>query len=125
MELNYRQAGLDDLACLVQMLANDSLGANRESAAMGMLDSYQQAFEHISGDPNNELVVVELDEVIVASLQMTYIPYLTYQGSWRALIEGVRVHQDYRSRGIGKLVFTWALEQARKRGVQYGAVDLG
>jgi GNAT superfamily N-acetyltransferase len=48
-------------------------------------------------------------------LQLTFIPYLTHQGSWRALIEGVRVHKDYRSHGIGKALFSWAIERARQR----------
>ena len=61
----------------------------------------------------NELVVAECEGIVVGVLQLTYIPYLTYQGSWRALIEGVRVHKDYRSKGIGKELFTWAIEKAR------------
>ena len=75
--------------------------------------SYYDAFEHIVEDSNNELVVAECEGIVVGVLQLTYIPYLTYQGSWRALIEGVRVHKDYRSKGIGKELFTWAIEKAR------------
>ena len=49
-------------------------------------------------------------------LQLTFIPYLTHQGTWRALIEGVRVHKDCRGQGVGRAMFEWAIERARQRG---------
>jgi hypothetical protein len=41
-------------------------------------------------------------ERVVGVLQLTYIPSLTYQGGWRALIEGVRVDGSERSQGLGR-----------------------
>ena len=60
------------------------------------------AFAAIAGDPNNELVVATLDGTVVAMLQLTFIRYLTHQRSWRALIEGVRVHSGHRSQGMAR-----------------------
>ena len=54
--------------------------------------------------------------VVIGVLQLTVIPYLTYQGGRRALIEGVRVHADWRSRGVGRLMFEWAIRRAQARG---------
>ena len=48
-------------------------------------------------------------------MQLTFIPHLTHTGTWRCLIEGVRIHTDYRGRGIGTRVFEWAIERARQR----------
>lgn len=48
-------------------------------------------------------------------LQITFIPYLTYQGRWRALVEGVRVSAGVRSRGVGAAMLQWAIERARSR----------
>jgi len=70
---------------------------------------------HIQNDPNNELTVVESDGAIVGMLQLTFIPYLTYQGSWRCLIEGVRIKESFRGKGLGTQVFQWAIERARER----------
>jgi hypothetical protein len=53
--------------------------------------------------------VVELDSKVVGVLQLTYIPYITYRGSWRALIEGVRVDSSLRASGIGRKLLTWAV----------------
>lgn len=113
MTIDFRPALRADVECIVEMLADDPLGTKRENAVKPLPKSYYDAFEHIVEDPNNELVVAECEGIVVGVLQLTYIPYLTYQGSWRALIEGVRVHKDYRSKGIGKELFTWAIEKAR------------
>src|SRR5690606_1895139 len=62
------------------------------------------------------LVVATLGGRVGGVMQLTFIPYLTHQGSWRALIEGVRVDASARARGGGQRMFTWALERARERG---------
>jgi ribosomal protein S18 acetylase RimI-like enzyme len=99
------------------MLADDPLGAGREANRSPLPPSYVDAFAHIDRDANNELVVVEADgQAIVGVLQLTFIPSLTYQGGWRALIEGVRVAAKFRSSGIGKELFLWAIGRAKERG---------
>ena len=114
--VKFRRATREDLPAIVAMLAADPLGAQRETFASPLPASYYAAFEAIDRDPNNELVVTELDGHIVGVLQMTFIPYLTYRGRPRALIEGVRVSSEVRSQGIGRTLFLWAIERARERG---------
>ena len=116
MKLRFRPATSTDLTALVAMLADDPLGATREQAIDPLPLAYATAFGHINNDPNNELIVAEQGDEIVAMLQLTYIPYLTHQGAWRCLIEGVRVHSNYRGRGVGKLLFEWAIDRARNQG---------
>jgi GNAT superfamily N-acetyltransferase len=114
--IEFRPADRDDVPFIVDMLTDDPLGAKRENSARPLVESYYAAFDAISSDPNNELIVAEHDSMIMGVLQLTYIPYLTYQGSWRALIEGVRIHKDYRSQGLGRELFTWAIERSKSRG---------
>ena len=71
--------------------------------------------KNIQDDPNNELTIVERDGAIVGMLQLTFIPYLTYKGSWRCLIEGVRIKEEFRGKGLGTQFFQWAIERARER----------
>lgn len=115
MELLFRDATKNDLAQIVDLLANDNLGSQREDASKPLNSAYLRAFEQISADSNNQLVVVESDEKIAGILQITYIPYLTYIGSWRCLIEGVRVHKDFRGQGLGTKLFEWAIQQAKEK----------
>jgi GNAT superfamily N-acetyltransferase len=114
--LRLRRAQRDDLPALVRLLADDPLGAHREVASDPLPQAYYQAFAAIDADPNNELIVASLGCAPVGMLQLTYIPYLTHQGSWRALIEGVRVDARHRSRGLGTQLFEWAIQRATERG---------
>ena len=111
-----RSAVRADLPDIVRLLADDPLGAKREEYASPLPARYYAAFDAVDGDRNNELVVVELDGGIVGVLQLTYIPYITYRGSWRAQIEGVRIDSSLRSSGIGRRLFAWAIERAKSRG---------
>ena len=114
-ELTFRTAQPGDLETLVAMLADDPLGARRERAQTPLPPDYAAALATIDTDPNNELIVACSDDPVVGMLQLTFIPYLTHQGSWRALIEGVRVHRNWRSRGIGEALLAWAIARARGR----------
>jgi GNAT superfamily N-acetyltransferase len=114
--LRMRRARADDLDAIVRMLADDPLGSRRERYSNPLVPSYRRAFEAIDRDPNQHLAVCCDAERVVGVLQITYLPYLTYQGGWRALIEGVRTAADTRSRGIGRFMFEWAIAEARARG---------
>ena len=114
--VTFRRAGRDDVERIVQMLADDPLGAQRERYELPLPRSYLAAFEAIEADPNNEVVVACVDGKVIGVLQITFIPGLTYQGGWRALIEGVRVDAATRSSGLGKALVEHAIERARERG---------
>ncbi len=116
VELAIRPATQADLAAIVAMLADDPLGATRERFADPLPEDYFAAFAAIDRDPNNELVVAERAGAVVGVLQLTVTPYLTYQGGWRATVEGVRVADEARSAGIGRRLFEWAIARARERG---------
>ncbi len=116
MHLTYRLAIQADLIDIVRMLADDKLGTSRENFQVPLPDAYQQAFERIAGDPNQELTVVEQNGEVIATFQMTFIPYLTYQGGIRAQIEAVRVRSDQRGQGLGSEIFRYAIERAKQRG---------
>ena len=115
-DLTFRRATAGDVVAIVAMLADDDLGATRERFETPLPASYTRAFQEIDADANNELVVACLDDDVVGVLQLTFIPYLTHQGSRRALIEGVRVAHGYRGSGVGTRLFEWAIARARERG---------
>ena len=112
--LTFRRGRAEDVLDIVRMLADDPLGATRERDERPLPESYARAFRAIDEDPNNELVVACQGERVVGVLQLTYLPSLTYQGGWRALIEGVRVDSGERSQGLGKALFEWAIVRARE-----------
>ena len=117
MGLIFRKAKKSDVISIVQMLADDPLGQKREAFATPLPPQYYTAFENINQDSNQELVVVEnMDKKIIGTLQLSFIPYLTYQGGIRAQIEAVRIHKNYRGQGLGENFFKWAINRAKERG---------
>lgn len=115
-ELTIRAATRADLPAIVRMLAEDELGSQRERFETPLPQSYYTAFEAITADGNHELIVAELDGQVVGTLQLTFLPSLSYQGRTRAQVESVRVQQRFRSQGIGAVMMEWAIERARQRG---------
>jgi ribosomal protein S18 acetylase RimI-like enzyme len=105
-----------NLAAIVRLLSDDPLGTKRERYETPLPEGYLRAFDAIDADPNNELEVACRGGEVVGVLQLTFIPYLTYQGGWRALIEAVRIDSKHRSQGLGKAMFAWAIERSRSRG---------
>ena len=118
LHLTFREARESDLPALIDMLADDTLGAQREDSSRPVNPSYTSAFHGIDADPNNELVVVVADEALVGMLQLTFIPYLSHTGSWRCLIESVRIARPFRGYGLGSRLFQWAIDRARARNCQ-------
>ena len=112
-----RRALLADLPAIVALLAADDLGATRDGIRTEAdLAAYQRAFADIDRDPAQLLVVAEAEGRVVATLQLSFIPGLSRRGALRAQIESVRVAASARSRGLGHALFTWAIDEARRRG---------
>lgn len=114
--LTFRDAGIEDLAVLVRMYADDDLGSTREVLTEPLDESYLRAFRDIDRDSRQRLVVVEDQGEIVATLQLSFLPHLVLRGSERAQIEAVRVRSDRRGGGLGEAVLRWAINEARERG---------
>ncbi|MBB5619437.1 GNAT superfamily N-acetyltransferase [Pedobacter cryoconitis] len=113
-ELTFRLATKQDLPDILEMLADDTLGAERENNVLS--DKYIEAFEKICNDPNQELTIAEINGDKVATFQLTFLQYLTYEGGLRAQIEAVRTSSEYRGQGIGTKVFDYAIHRAKEKG---------
>ncbi|MDQ3394315.1 MAG: GNAT family N-acetyltransferase [Bacteroidota bacterium] len=114
--MKFRPAVIDDVPFIVQLLANDKLGQLREEFRDPLTERYYDAFANIEADPNQELIVIENgSKEIVATLQLSFIQYLTYKGGIRAQIEAVRIREDLRGEGIGQKLFQWAINRAKER----------
>ena len=96
MNLKFRQATREDLPAIVRILADDFLGATRERFETPLPESYVKAFEEIEADRNNELIVAEINDEVVGTLQITFTPSISFQGGKRATVESVRVDKQFR-----------------------------
>lgn len=116
MSLTYRKAKEPDLEAIVAMLADDPLGSKREQFESPLPQSYFDAFQRISQNPDQLLMVAVESEKIIGTFQLTFLPYLTYRGGIRAQIEAVRIHREHRGKGLGEKMFRWAIGRAEEEG---------
>ncbi|MCB8838008.1 GNAT family N-acetyltransferase [Aurantimonas sp. VKM B-3413] len=114
--LRVRAATKADLPAIVAMLADDDLGRAREAVGEPLHPGYLDAFAAIEADPNQILAVAAIDGAIVGTLQLSFLPGLSYRGGWRGQIEAVRIASDRRGQGLGRRVIQWAIETCRERG---------
>ncbi|MFF0362893.1 GNAT family N-acetyltransferase [Streptomyces fungicidicus] len=115
-DLEIRAAAADDLPAIVGMLADDPLGAQRESPED--LAPYLTALERLGADPNQHLVVAVREGRVVGTLQLTIVPGLSRRGATRSIIEAVRIHGDERGSGLGSRLIEWAIDASRREGCQ-------
>ncbi|WP_405696846.1 GNAT family N-acetyltransferase [Streptomyces coelicoflavus] len=113
-DLEIRPTTTEDIPAVVAMLADDPLGAQRESP--GDLGPYMAAFERLRTDPNQHLVVAVREGRVVGTLQLTIVPGLSRRGATRSIVEGVRVHGDERGSGLGTRLIEWAIDESRRQG---------
>ncbi|GAA3012036.1 GNAT family N-acetyltransferase [Streptomyces fulvorobeus] len=112
-DLAIRPAVLSDIPAIVAMLADDPLGAERESP--DDLTPYHTAFQRVTDDPNQHLVVAVRAERVLGTLQLTIVPGLSRRGSTRSIIEGVRIHAEERGSGLGTQMIQWAVDESRRQ----------
>ncbi|WP_086797664.1 GNAT family N-acetyltransferase [Streptomyces caniscabiei] len=115
-DLDIRPATEQDVPEIVAMLADDLLGAQRESP--DDLAPYLTALKRLSGDPHQQVMVAVRQGHVVGTLQLTIVPGLSRRGSTRAIIEGVRIHADERGSGLGSRLIEWAIDSSRAQGCQ-------
>jgi GNAT superfamily N-acetyltransferase len=114
--LTFRPACETDLFEIVEMLADDPLGAAREDLGDPLPEAYQAAFSAIESDPNQLLIVAERNRAIVGTLQLSFLPGLARKGAWRGQIEAVRIARDRRGDKLGEAMLAWAIGECRARG---------
>jgi len=108
--IRFREARAEDVADIVELLTDDSLGASREGADLA---EYLGAFARMQTEANNILVVGEDDHGIVATYQISFISGLSLRAARRAQVESVRVASHLRDQGIGTALMADAEARAR------------
>ncbi|MFF3373441.1 GNAT family N-acetyltransferase [Streptomyces sp. NPDC002680] len=115
-DLEMRPVTTQDIPAVVGMLADDPLGAERESP--DDLTPYYTALNRLAADPNQHLVVAVREGQVVGTLQLTIVPGLSRKGATRSIIEGVRVHAAERGSGLGTQLIEWAIDTSRRENCQ-------
>ena len=112
--LQVREASAEDLVAVVGLQREDVIREEHEDDVP--LSAYRAAFDEITADAHQQLLVGELDGEVVATAQVTWVRRLTYVGGEMGIVESVRVRSDLRGRGLGETLGRHVLDLARARG---------
>ncbi|WP_437578646.1 GNAT family N-acetyltransferase [Sorangium sp. So ce887] len=112
-----RRATEADLPAVVQLFSIQDEGNLKSDHPGPPLDPrYREALAAIAEDPNNALLVAEVEGRVAGAFHLTLIQYVANRGGRVAQIENVIVDPSLRSRGIGEAMMRWAIDEARRRG---------
>ncbi|MEP2641105.1 GNAT family N-acetyltransferase [Roseobacter sp.] len=113
MTVQFRPAQRSEVADVVALLTDDSLGAARESDDIA---PYLAAFDQMAQEGTHQLIVGVQDSRVVATYQITFISGLSLRAARRGQIESVRVASALRGQGIGHLMIEDAIARATAAG---------
>lgn len=114
--LTYRDATAADLGFIVRLIVDDNVAPSADLPDQPDHPRYLAAFQAISADPNQLLIMAEYEWLPVGTMQLTFIPGINRLGEFRCLIEAVHISPSHRNLGLGGEMIGWAIEQARARG---------
>ncbi len=113
--MRIRDVQLGDLAALAdlyrQLVADDSPDAQpaEESVGTGILRA-------VIEDPNRSLLVAEIEEAVVGTVDQLVVANLTHRGQPWAIVENMVVDEAHRRNGVGRQVLDEALNRAQRAG---------
>ena len=112
--LRIRPAEPEDLAAILGLVAEDSMHYFTEPVEV--TDNQRAALDQITADPNQDLLVGELDGVVVCTAQVTWMRMLSADGGLYCQVEAVRTSAARRGQGIGAALMAYIEDEARRRG---------
>jgi GNAT superfamily N-acetyltransferase len=112
--LRIRIAEVEDLPAILALTAEDSMHYYDEPGEVTL--NQRDAFEEITADPNQDLLVGTIDGRVVCTAQVTWMRMLAADGGLYCQVEAVRTSAALRGRGIGATLMASIEDEARKRG---------
>jgi GNAT superfamily N-acetyltransferase len=112
--VTIREAVRADLDAVLALQREDVIREVHEDEVPAA--AYVPAFEEITADPRQQLLVGERDGEVVATAQVTWVRRLTYVGGETGIVESVRVRSDLRGHGLGATLMRHVVDLARSRG---------
>ena len=114
--MKIRRAKKEDIKPIIAMWATDKNSIGLEKHEPELSPNYLEAFNAISKDSNQYLMVIEDNGQLVGSLHLSIIQYLFRHARKVALLEAVIVKEERRAQGIGEQLIQWAVTKSKERG---------
>ncbi|MCS6759752.1 MAG: GNAT family N-acetyltransferase [Candidatus Devosia euplotis] len=118
-DLLFRDSTPADIPVMLRLShAGDARGAATPPLDPATLDDprYRAAFDEIAADPSHRLIIAELNEEVVGTLQISMVAGLPNFGMKRGILENVHIRADQRGTGHGSTMVKWAIERCHEAG---------
>lgn len=108
----------------VRMIKQDELESllslyhylNPDDPVLEIDDTLKNHWYDLLSDPNNFYLVIEEEDMLVSTCNLTIIKNLTRSARPYGLIENVVTHPDYRNKGYGTAVLKKSVQIAHENG---------
>jgi GNAT superfamily N-acetyltransferase len=107
-----REEDIPRILALYRQLEISNAEAERQRTIS--LEHYRKAFGEISDYTGQELLVAEEAGEVIGSLMLVIVPNLSHGAKPWAIIENVIVDEEYRRRGVGRLLMEYAVNRAKE-----------
>jgi len=101
-----KESDIETILSLYSSLEDKDEGLSKEKAI--------EIFEKMKTYPYHKVYVVENEGKIVGTFVLTILDYFAHNGKRAGVLEDVVVDERERSKGIGKLMLNFAIEECRK-----------
>lgn len=104
-----QESEIEDLLNLYRYL-------NEDDPDIILDDNTRKLWSEILNDPNIFYIVIETQGRLVSSCTLAIIKNLTRGAKPYSIIENVVTHEEYRNKGLGKMVLQKAIEISKEKG---------
>jgi GNAT superfamily N-acetyltransferase len=105
-----------DLPRVVELLVQLSPDVPHDDPGPPLPSAYGRAFEEITVDSRQRLLVLEVEGRILGTLALIIVPNLTHGGRPYAIVENVVVDSSERGNGHGEALMRFAMAEAELAG---------
>jgi GNAT superfamily N-acetyltransferase len=111
-----RQATEKDIPHILELYRQLAFSPPPPDTPRPSVEEYQKVFSKMSKMPGYRLLVAEEDDTIVGTTVVAVLPGIAHGTSPFAVVEYVVVDENYRRKGIGKLLMDYVKDIAGEAG---------
>jgi GNAT superfamily N-acetyltransferase len=112
MNVEIREATEQDLDPILSLYGQIGM----DNGKVLPLDEAENLFTKIKSYPDYKFYAVVDDKHIIGTFSLLIMDNLAHMGAPSGILEDVVVREDFRRRGIGRLMMNFAMERCRERG---------
>jgi GNAT superfamily N-acetyltransferase len=114
--VTVRTATEKDIPRILELYRQLAFNPPPAGASGPSLEHCQRVFAEISATPGYSLLVAEEDGEVIGTTVLVILPGMAHGTSPFAVVEYVVVDENWRSRGIGKLLMEYVIARSKEAG---------